>query len=148
MAPEDMLISVCINSCRKRFFKLKALCDIAEVINKYNDMKWEELICKAKEYQCNNLVFTALYATKMTIGCGVSQHVLDSLMVNPVRSAIIRFLSCNMSFSSLASLHAGYHIYGKKIGTPLLLPYATYSCYQAWKNIVHWRKMVKAAHRN
>jgi hypothetical protein len=149
MSPEDMLISVCINSCRKRFFKLKALCDIAEVINKYNEMNWAEFIRKAKEYRCNNVVFTALYATKMTVGCGISEDIFNSLTVNPVRSAIIRYLSRNMSFSSLYSLHTGHRICGKRMDTSLFLPYSTYNCNQVWRNIVvNWRRMPKHVHKD
>jgi hypothetical protein len=107
MSPEDMLISACINSYRKRFFRLKALCDIAEIINKYSDMKWEELTRKAREYDCNNIVYTALLVTKITLGCEqLPERVFDNLAISPVKATIIRYLSQRMSFSSLSSLYS------------------------------------------
>ncbi|MFQ5576314.1 MAG: nucleotidyltransferase family protein, partial [Anaerolineae bacterium] len=44
MAPEDMLLAACINGCRKRFFRLKSLCDTAEIINKYPGLNWDRFI--------------------------------------------------------------------------------------------------------
>jgi hypothetical protein len=73
MSPEDMLISACIQSCRRRFFRLKNLCDIAEIINKYSDIKWRKLTRNTREYHCNNIVYTALLVTKMTLGCELSE---------------------------------------------------------------------------
>jgi len=39
MAPEDLLLSLCINSCRKRYFRLKHLFDIAETVHRL-DLDW------------------------------------------------------------------------------------------------------------
>jgi hypothetical protein len=135
MSPEDMLISVCINSCRNRFFRLKSLCDIAEIINKYNGMKWEELTSKAREYDCNNIVYTALLVTKMTLGCELPEEVLDNLTVNLARAAIIRYLSQHMSWSSLSSLYSGRKVFGRRVSLSLLLPYAAYRWYQVWRKL-------------
>ena len=135
MSPEDMLISTCINSCRKRYFRLKALADIAEIINKYDDLDWEELTNKAREYDCHNIVYTALLVTKMTVGCELPEGVLDKLAVSPIRMAIIRYLSQRMSWSSLSSLYSGRKLLGRKLSLPLILPYATYRWYQVQRKI-------------
>jgi hypothetical protein len=37
MRTEDLLLAVCINACRKRFFRLKSLFDIAEIVDEYQD---------------------------------------------------------------------------------------------------------------
>ena len=47
MSWEDMLIALCINSCRKRFFRLKALCDVAETVNRgAAQLDWELFLTK------------------------------------------------------------------------------------------------------
>jgi Uncharacterised nucleotidyltransferase len=41
LSPEDQLWTLCLNSCRKRFFRLKALFDIAETATHYPDLDWD-----------------------------------------------------------------------------------------------------------
>jgi hypothetical protein len=135
MSPEEMLISVCINSCRKRFFRLKALADISAVIHAYPDLDWSKLIQKAKAYDCTAIVYTALLVAKMTIGCQVPEKVLDRLDVNPVRARIIQFLSQRMSLAAFASLQSGKKLLDRRIDWSLLLPYATFRGYQIWRRI-------------
>lgn len=141
-----MLISACINSCRKRFFRLKSLCDIAEIIYRYSEIKWDELIRRTKEYQCNNIVYTALLVTKTTLGCKLPEEMFDKLIDSTSRSIIIRYLVHH--FSRNISLSSSYPYFkkskknnlGRKAHFSLVLPYATYEWYQLWrvmKNI--WR---------
>ena len=135
MSPEDMLITSCINSCRKRFFRLKNLCDIAEIINKYKGLKWEGVAAKSKEYHCNNIIYTALLVTRMTLGCEFPEKVLDDLAVTPVRSAvihyIIRYLNQHMPLSCLYPFSLENPL-EKKINLSVVLPYATYS----WRQVL------------
>jgi len=135
MSPEDMLITSCINSCRKRFFRLKNLCDIAEIINKYKGLKWEGVAAKSKEYHCNNIIYTALLVTRMTLGCEFPEKVLDDLAVTPVRSAvihyIIRYLNQHMPLSCLYPFSLE-NPKERKFNLSLVLPCATYS----WRQVL------------
>lgn len=140
MSPEDMLISVCINSCRKRFFKLKSLCDIAEIVNKYHNLKWEELVRNSKEYHCNSIVYTALLVAKMELGCELPEGVLDKLADSTIRFIIIRYFARYLSRkASLASV--SYYkrdekdMVATKINLTLILPYATYRWHQLWRKL-------------
>jgi hypothetical protein len=134
MSPEDMLIPLCINSCRKRFYRLKALCDIAETIRAFPAIKWEQFVSKSRQYDCHPIVYTALLITQATLGCQVPEQMLDDLAVGPLRSAIIRFLGQRLSFSSLSSLYtAGWQMGGRDVGLSLLLPCATQRWYQRWR---------------
>jgi hypothetical protein len=135
MSPEDMLISLCVNSCRKRFFRLKSLCDIAETINKYHDhLSWAKLSQKARAYSCEGIVYAALLATIMTVGCDLPANLLDSLNVNPVRAKIIKALSQRISLSAFSSL-SSENVFGRNFDLSLMLPYSIYH----WDQI--WRKM-------
>jgi hypothetical protein len=137
MSLEDMLISLCINSCRKRFFRLKALCDIAETIDKYHDLKWPDLIEKAKAYHCQAIVYTALLVTKLTVGCKLPDETLENLKVGSIRAKIIQYLSRRMSLSAFSSLYsAQYTLLGRRLDFSLILPYFTYRWYQVWRRII------------
>lgn len=147
MSPEDMLITACITSCRKRFFRLKTLCDIAEIIHKYHDLKWDVVTSKAKEYRCNNIVYAALLITQMTLGCKFPEEVIDNLGVITARSALIRFiinyLNQHLSLSYLYPFPVE-RPKGRRFNLSLILPYATYDWYQIWFRI--WSAL-KSMHR-
>ncbi|MCB0210822.1 MAG: nucleotidyltransferase family protein [Anaerolineae bacterium] len=135
MAPEDMLIASCINSCRKRYFRLKALCDIAEIINKHPDLDWTTFIRKVKQYDCCAIVFTALRVTQMTVECTLPDHVLRNLGVDPIRSALIQFLCRHTTFDAFLSLHTGKQVMNRKLDPSLILSYVTLELYQVWRRL-------------
>ena len=136
MSGEDLLISACINSCRKRFFRLKSLADIAEILNRAPALDWDKVIEKSRAYDCHNIVYAALHATKTTLGCNLPDRALDSLKVNPVRRVVIRYLTQQMSLSSFSSLYAGRDLFGRKIDWSLILPYTTFRWYQVWRRFM------------
>ena len=147
MSPEDMLITSCITSCTKRFFRLKNLCDIAEIINKYSDLEWEAVVTKSKEYHCNNIIYTALLVTRMTLGCEFPERVINDLTVNSVKSVIIRYIIHNLnqhvSLSSLYPFSLGNPL-ERKFNLSLVLPYATYNWRQVlFKMINSWKTIPK-----
>jgi len=135
MSPEDMLLSLCINSCRKRFFRLKAICDIAETVAKYPNLDWNDFVQKSIEYDCQFIIYTALFVTKMTVGCSVPGDVFKGLKVNPVRAKIIHYLSQQMSLDSFASLFSDKKVFSRSIDWTLLLSYASYHTYQIGRRI-------------
>lgn len=135
MSPEDMLISLCINSCRKRYFRLKALCDIAETVNKYSHLKWQELIEKAEAYDCQAIVYTALFVTRLTLGCQVPDKVLENFKVGPLRAKIIHFLSWRLPLSTFSSFFSSNYKLGRPLDISLVLPYCTYRWYQMGRRL-------------
>ncbi|HWN44402.1 MAG TPA: nucleotidyltransferase family protein [Thermoanaerobaculia bacterium] len=122
MSPEDLLISLCINSCRKRFFRLKHLFDIAETVRRL-DIDWDRLAACAREDRCEGIVYAALHVTKETLGCEVPDGALESLGVPRSRVLLIRRLVARF-------LRRG------SLGSPPspLLPYASYRWGQALRS--------------
>jgi hypothetical protein len=139
MCPEDMLISLCINSCRKRFFRLKSLLDIAETIQRIEGLRWDSLVEKARAYDCLNIVYAALLITQRTLGCDLPDVVQKALTPSAPRAALIRGVSnLLLRWTSLpASPNAGQALFGKQIHPSLLLPYAAYRGYQIRHKLAH-----------
>jgi hypothetical protein len=135
MSPEDLLIAACINSCRKRYFRLKALCDIAAILKRYEELNWEILVNKARDYDCQTMVFAALLTTELTVGCRLPAARLADLAVGPFKSRLIRYLSRRMSWSSLLTLYSGPKLFGRRVNTSLILPCLTYRGYQLGRKI-------------
>ena len=121
MANEDLLISLCVNSCRKRFFRLKHLFDIAESTRRL-DLDWDRLAIRAREDRCEGIVYTALHVTRETLGCEVPD--LEALRVPRSRVLLIRRLVDR--FLRRGSLAAP---------PPPWLPYASYRWGQALKSL-------------
>lgn len=126
MAPEDLLISLCINSCRKRFLRLKGLFDMAETVRRLH-LDWGALGAKARDYSCEGIVYVALLTAGATVGCDLPDGALAELGVPPLRARLLRALvSWSLRVSSLAAAPSP--------ALSLLLPYASYRWDQAWRS--------------
>lgn len=154
MSPEDMLLVACINCCRKRYFRLKSLCDIAEIINKYDKLNWNEFIERAKGYKCNNIVYTALLIANSTLGCNLPDYVLNKLKVNKLRMAVIHFLIKRVCHGNyLLHLYPYFKRTAEKkyvtnINFSLILPYATYRWSQLLPKMkINW-KYIRRSFKN
>lgn len=134
MCPEDMLISVCINSCRKRFFRLKSLVDIAETVKKFPGLDWKKLAIKARAYDCHPIVYTAISLTKRTLGCQLPPETLAMLGVGIIRAKaidlVMQFLMREVSLSAYP--FSGHNLFGRQVNMALILPYMNYRSYQIW----------------
>ena len=138
MSPEDMLLAACINSCRKRFFRLKSLCDIAEIINYFKKLDWDVFIHNAKKYHCCYIVYTSLLVTSMTIGCDLPKGVLSKLEVGWFRSRliylIIKYLYHHVSLNGLLP-SSGRIIWGKNINPALILNFIACNWLQFFRTV-------------
>jgi len=147
MTPEDMLLAAAINSCRKRFFRLKSLCDIVSIIEKYPNLDWQTVINRAHAYKCNTILYTALVVTQNTLGCHLPDGIVTDLKINPLRVSLIHYLvhhlSQRLSLSNLF-VQSENATFKRTLNWPLLLTYATYrvdlfwpklgELYAAWRN--------------
>jgi hypothetical protein len=142
MPPEDLLIGACINSCRKRYFRLKSLCDIAETVRHFPGLSWERLVAKVGAYDCRAIVYTALLVSDRTLGCSLPPGALAALGVGPVRRAFIgAIVSLLLQGPSVASYpFAGVRVFNREVNLAVLLPYATYRGYQIQHKIDELRE--------
>lgn len=133
MSPEDLLISLCINGCRKRFLRLKGLFDIAESVRRLEGLDWERLARRAGEYRCEGIVYTALLATASTVGCELPEGALDRLGVPSLRAGLLRLLiAAAVRTTSFSAIRPSGSV--GRPGLSLLLPYASFRWDQAWRS--------------
>jgi hypothetical protein len=146
MSAEDLLLSACINSCRKRFFRLKSLVDINEIIAQERTLDWAVFIAKAKRSDCQHIAYTALLVTQQTLGCDLVDGVLAQLQGSRLRRSIIHSLSQRLSLDAFSTRDAGLKYWRRTINWPLLLPYATFAPYQIGRRLAYvWRTRVERA---
>lgn len=138
MAPEDLLITTCINGCRKRFFRLKSLADIAEITRCIHVLNWDTVIRKAYRYDCAAIVYTALHVTNQTLGIDVPVSVWQALAPASIRRRVIRLLTeVILRSTRLYDLYpfTGLRVSGRAVNRTLLLTYSAYQPYQAWHKL-------------
>jgi hypothetical protein len=139
MCPEDLVISLCINSCRKRFVRLKSLCDIAETVRQHPNLDWAALGARARRFGCQNIVYAAMAVTARTVGCRPPDGALASLQVSRLRAACInRCADYTLQHLSLAS--PGGANPGRPLDWSIVLPYATYSLAQLVRKLAYLQR--------
>ncbi len=127
-SPEMMLIAACINACRKRYFYLKSLNDIATICRAYQELDWTEIAGRARCYRADAIVFTALTVTKSTLGCSTLPDLFDAFKLNAVRRAAVQQMTALLwrysSLDALSEQHGG--LLGRTLSIPLALTYLSY----------------------
>jgi hypothetical protein len=135
MSPEDLLLSVCINSCRKRFFRLKSLCDIAETIRVFPQLHWDSFCENAVLYGCHHIVYAALLVSQKTVGCSLPGNLRQKLKVSRVRSQLLERIIDGSSLAAFDSLESGRALFGRRLSWALALPYLTLNLPQTWRRV-------------
>jgi len=137
LSPIDLILSLCINSNRKRYFRLKSLCDIHETIQIKRDIIWPQLGERAREFQCENIVFIALLVTLLTTGCNLPLNWDEYLDIHPIKRKILKtainYLVERVSFYPYP--FSGKSFAGRAIHFSLVLPYIGYKQDQIIKKI-------------
>jgi hypothetical protein len=127
MSPEDLLISLCVNCCRKHF-RLKGLFDVAETLRRGEALDWRRLGALAREGRCEGIVYAALVAAQGALGAGLPAGSREALGVAPVRAALLRSLI--RTFLAAAPFTG-------RTGRPLalVLAYASLRPAEAWRSL-------------
>lgn len=140
MSPEDMLIITCINSCRKRFFRLKSLCDIAEIVNYFPKLNWDAFINNAKKYHCHYIIYTSLLVTYLTVKNDLPKEIFNNLNINRFKAKLIyliaRYLCNHVPLNSLLPSN-GITILGKNVNLALVLVLLVCNWLKSFKVIFH-----------
>jgi len=140
MAPEDLLLSLAINACRKRFLHLKALFALAETVRRL-EIDWALLALRAREDRVEGIVYTALAVTRETVGAPIPPEAFDLLGLPTARAGLLRLLvRALLATGSLAGFEGGRSgrrsgLRGRQINLSLLLPYASYRREQLFQSL-------------
>jgi putative nucleotidyltransferase-like protein len=108
-APADLVLSLAVNACRRRYFHLKALLDLAETVRAFPDLDWREVGERARAWRSTAIAWTALAAACATLGCELPPSALDGLGVPAPRRRLLAGLLA-------ALLRAGSIAHGRLVG--------------------------------
>jgi hypothetical protein len=130
MAPEDLLLSLAINACRKRYFRLKSLLDLAESV-RHLPLDWSRLGAKARAWGCEAIAYAALTTAEATLGCALPANALHHLGLSSPRRRAIQLLIatlCHRGSLTRGTLIGGTargRLRGRSLEASLLLVYAS-----------------------
>jgi len=128
MSDEDLLISLAVNACRKRFFRLKGLFDLAETVARI-PLDWRLLVERARAGHCEGIVYAALLAARETLGCELPAGALEALRarIPRPRARLLRALVAGF-------LRYGSVVEGRGESLLLALSYASFRLPEAWRS--------------
>jgi len=97
LAPENMLLHLCIHLPKHRYNRLIWLCDISEII-RYYDIDWNLVLKNANKYKAKLYLYYGLYFTSKLLGANVPAYALQKLKPNNLERML--FLSINKDIIS------------------------------------------------
>ncbi len=128
MAPEDLVIALAVNACRKRYFHLKCMFSLAEAVGRSPGLDWKVLAEKARDYGCRGIVHAAFSAARATLGLALPAAFLPDLGVPAARARLlgllVRALAAGRPFTGMSG-HGRGRILGRSVHPALLLAYAS-----------------------
>lgn len=82
LSPEDLLLHVCFHLAYSDYFQagLKAVCDIATIINHYGtELNWTEILSRTMKWNWQRGVYLALWLAENMMDAGIPHDVLHQL---------------------------------------------------------------------
>jgi hypothetical protein len=126
MRVEHELLCACINSARKRFFRLKSLLELGELLRGREPIDWDEVARSARRWRCGGIAYAALAAVHAAVGAvPLPDRLRARFGVARAHARVLRWLVGRMSLCTLGGLYRGRTFRGKRLGRGLLLPYAS-----------------------
>jgi hypothetical protein len=126
MCPEDFLIVSCINACRKRYVRLKALVDAVEILEAYPALDWDSVARRARSDQCAAIVYATLFILDLLQATRVPEAAFKLPLAGRMRAASIRLLLHHLPAWSWTVPASGLHVFNRSLDVSLVLPYVTY----------------------
>lgn len=75
---EDLLLVLSLENVKKQWKRLKYLCDIAGIIQK-NNIDWEKLLGKSREYRLEKILFTNLYLINKLFNINLPSQIVSEI---------------------------------------------------------------------
>jgi hypothetical protein len=105
LAPEDLLIVLCVHGSKHVWEELKWVCDVAELLRSHRHLDWERIYLNASTWRCRRLV---------SMGLSLAHRLLDAPLPKAVLARFsddsdVQLLSHRMPPTLLTDRHAGAH---------------------------------------
>lgn len=79
LAPEDLLIVLCVHGSKHAWEQLKWVCDVAELVRAYPELDWNQILGHASDWRCRRMLY---------LGLAAAHRLLDAPLPAAVRERI------------------------------------------------------------
>jgi hypothetical protein len=103
LAPENLLIVLCVHGSKHAWESLKWVCDVAELLRAHNHMDWDRIFSRASTWRCRRMVL---------MGLSLAHRLLDAPLPEAVQARLsadsdVQMFSHRMPATLLANHRAG-----------------------------------------
>jgi hypothetical protein len=102
LAPEDLLIVLCVHGSKHAWEQLKWVCDVAELLRS-QPVDWEQCFARATHWRCRRMLSMGLFLAHRLLDAPLPQMVLERLK----EDSDVQVLSHRMPASLLANRRDG-----------------------------------------
>jgi hypothetical protein len=79
LAPEDLLIVLCVHGSKHAWEQLKWVCDVAELIRSHPDLDWNQIFVHASNWRCRRMLYLGLTVAHLMLNAPLPAAVLERL---------------------------------------------------------------------
>jgi Uncharacterised nucleotidyltransferase len=88
LAPEDLLLILCVHGTKHLWEQLKWICDIAGLIHLHNKMDWEQVMAQAGTLGSRRMLFLGLFLASDLLGASLPKGVLKRVKADAAVKAL------------------------------------------------------------
>ncbi|MBP0021579.1 MAG: nucleotidyltransferase family protein [Cyanobacteria bacterium SBLK] len=88
LAPEDLLLVLCLNGAKDGWFELQRICDITEFVKIYPDFDWQGFWHRTQKFNCARIVLLGLELARIFFQVTIPEFISEEI----VRDRIARKL--------------------------------------------------------
>jgi len=77
LSPEDSLLLACTHGIKENWRMLRRLCDVAEILRRYDDMNWETVLTCSEMSVAKTKIFLALACANQHLGAPLPAQILE-----------------------------------------------------------------------
>jgi hypothetical protein len=79
LAPEDLLLVLCVHGSKHAWEQLKWVCDVAELVRSHPDLNWNQIFVQASTWRCQRMVYLGLSVSHLMLDVPLPTVVLERL---------------------------------------------------------------------
>ena len=103
LAPEDLLIVLCVHGSKHAWDQLKWVCDVAELLRAHDHLDWDRIFTNASTWRCRRLVYIGLSLAHLVLNAPLPEAVVAQFSAD----SDVRMLSQRMPVTLLENYRDG-----------------------------------------
>lgn len=99
LAPEDLLLVLCVHGAKECWGKLKWICDVAELIRAYPNLDWDQVLTQASQLHSQRMLLLGVELARQLLEIRIPETVLAAIQSDRTLPALMQQV-CSYLFGS------------------------------------------------